>query len=65
MYVYKWSQDLMYKSNVSKKKKKRKDTYYPHYIPQNVSTLPLTKWSHINSPPKIDYSHTKIGRAHV
>ena len=31
MYVNKWSQDLMYKNNVSKK---RKDTYYPHYIPQ-------------------------------
>ena len=42
MYVNKWSQDLMYKSNVSKKKERR-DTYYPHYIPQNVSTLPLTK----------------------
>ena len=26
MYVYKWSQDLMYKNNVSKKEKKRKDT---------------------------------------
>ena len=26
MYVYKWSQDLMYKNNVSKKRKKRKDT---------------------------------------
>ena len=25
MYVYKWSQDLMYKNNVSKKEKKRKD----------------------------------------
>ena len=23
MYVYKWSQDLMYKSNVSKKKKRK------------------------------------------
>ena len=44
MYVNKWSQDLMYKNNVSKRKeKKRKDTYYPHYIPQNISTLPLTK----------------------
>ena len=41
------------------KRKKRKDTYYPHYIPQKVSTLPLTKWSYTNSPPKIDYSHTK------
>ena len=26
MYVYKWSQDLMYKNNVFKKEKKRKDT---------------------------------------
>ena len=26
MYVYKWSQDLMYKNNVSKKEKKGKDT---------------------------------------
>ena len=24
MYVYKWSQDLMYKSNVSKKKEKKR-----------------------------------------
>ena len=24
MYVYKWSQDLMYKSNVSKRKEKKK-----------------------------------------
>ena len=26
MYVHKWSQDLMYKNDVSKKEKKRKDT---------------------------------------
>ena len=26
MYVYKWSQDLMYKNNVSKKERKEKDT---------------------------------------
>ena len=26
MYVYKWSQDLIYKNNVSKKRKRRKDT---------------------------------------
>ena len=26
MYVYQWSQDLMYENNVSKKEKKRKDT---------------------------------------
>ena len=60
MYVYKWSQDLMYKNNVSKKKeRKKKDTYYPYYMPQNVSTLPLTKWSYTNSSPMIDYSHIK------
>ena len=58
MYVYKWSQELMYKNKVSKKKeKKRKDTYYPHYIPQNILTLPLTKWSYTNSPLKNNYSH--------
>ena len=33
MYVYKWSQDLMYKNNVSNKERKEKDTWYPHYIP--------------------------------
>ena len=45
MYVYKWSQDLMYKNSVSKKEKKRKDTEYPHYTPQkeNETTLPLTQ----------------------
>ena len=26
MYVYKWSQDLMYKNNISNKKRKEKDT---------------------------------------
>ena len=26
MYVYKWSQDLMYKNNVSNKERKEKDT---------------------------------------
>ena len=57
MYIYKWSQDLMYKNNVSKKKEKKKDTYYPYYIPQNISILLLTKWSYTNSPPKNDHSH--------
>ena len=37
--------------NVSKVGKK-KDTNNPHCIPQ---TLPLTKWSYINSPPKNNY----------
>ena len=38
------------------KKRKEKDTNNPHYIPQ-ISTLPLTKWSYTNSPPKYDYSY--------
>ena len=38
------------------KVEKRKNTYNPDYIPQ-ISTLPLTKWSYTNSPPKYDYSH--------
>ena len=46
----------MYKTNVSKKKGKKRYEY-PHYIPQNISTLPLTKWSYTNSPPKNDYSY--------
>ena len=41
MYVNKWSQDLMYKNNVSKKKEKKR------YI---LSSLhPLNK--HMNTPP--------------
>ena len=39
-YVYKWSQDLMYKNNVSKKEEKKR------YI---LSSLHLSK--HINTPP--------------
>ena len=43
MYVYRWSQDLMYKNNVSNKERKEKDTQYPHYIPKknNNNTLSL------------------------
>ena len=56
MYVYKWSQDLMYKNNVSKKKEKKR------YILSSLHPLkhinhPLTKWSYTNSPPKNDYSY--------
>ena len=53
MYVYKWSQDLMYKNNVSKKEKKRKDTEYPHHIPQkekDKNTPPNTMIPKTNSP---------------
>ena len=58
MYVYKWSQDLMYKSNVSKKKEKKRYILSSLH-PQNISILPLTKWFYTNSPPKNDYSYIK------
>ena len=51
MYVYKWSQDLMYKNNVSKQERKEKIQLHP----STKTTLPLTTMS--NSPPKNDYSH--------
>ena len=44
MYVYKWSQDLMYKNNVSKKEKKKKI--------HNILTTSLKKKSqNLNTPP--------------
>ena len=59
MYVYRWSQDLMYKNNVSNKERKEKDTQYPHYIPKkNNNNTPLNKMiPKTNFPPKSDYSH--------
>ena len=36
----------------AKEKKEKKSTYKPHYIPQKIYTLPLTKMSYANSPPK-------------
>ena len=60
MYVNKWSQDLMYKNNVSKKERKEKiHNILITSLKNNlkISTLPLTKWSYTNSPPKDDYSH--------
>ena len=33
-----WSQDLRYMNNVSKIERKEKDTWNPHYIPQNMNT---------------------------
>ena len=50
----KWSQDLKYKNNVSKKKEKKiyiKSSLHPSY--QHSPN----KMSYINSPPKYDYSH--------
>ena len=40
------------------KRKKRKDTSHPHYNP-HINTPP-NKISYTNSPPKYDYSHTKL-----
>ena len=59
MYVNKWSQDLMYKNNVSKKEIKEKiHNILTTSLKKNlkISTLPLTKKSYINSPPKDNYS---------
>ena len=44
MYVYKWSQDLMYKNNVSKKEKKRKKKYI-------TSSLHPSREKNNNTPP--------------
>ena len=57
MYVYKWSQDLMYKNNVPNKERKEKDTRYPNYFPQKNNTPPNKIIPKTNSPPKSDYSH--------
>ena len=43
MYVYKWSQDLMYKNNVSKKERKEKI--------HNILTTSLKKEKDNNTPP--------------
>ena len=58
MYVYKWSQDLMYKNNVSKKKEKKRYTLSSLHHSKHINTLP-NKMVHTNSPPKKDYSHIK------
>ena len=58
MYVYKWSQDLMYKNNVSKKERKEKIHYIlTTSLKDNNNTPPNTMIPKTNSPPKSDYSH--------
>ena len=61
MYVYKWSQDLMYKNNVSKKERKEKKRYIIsslHPSKEKDNNTPLsTMIPKSNSPPKNDYSH--------
>ena len=43
MYVYKWSQDLMYKNNVSKKERKEKINNILTTSLKKITTLPLTQ----------------------
>ena len=45
MYVYKWSQDLMYKNNVSKKERKEKihNILTTSLKRKKITTLPLTQ----------------------
>ena len=57
MYVYKWSQDLMYKNNVSKKEEKKKihNILTTSLKKNNNNTLPNKMIPKTNSPPKSDY----------
>ena len=58
MYVYKWSQDLMYKNNVSNKERKEKiHKILTTSLKNNKNTPPNTMIPKTNSPPKSDYSH--------
>ena len=58
MYVYKWSQDLMYKNNVSKKERKEKiHNILTISLKRNNNTPPNTMNPKTNSSPKSDYSH--------
>ena len=54
MYVYKWSQNLMYKNNVSKKKKKRKEKIHNILTTslkiKNNNTLPNTMIQKLTLP---------------
>ena len=47
MYDHKWSQDLMYKNDVSKKEKKRKEKIHniltTSLKKKKITTLPLTQ----------------------
>ena len=44
MYVYKWSQDLMYKNNVFKKERKEKiHNILTTSLKKKLTTLPLTQ----------------------
>ena len=61
MCDHKWSQDLMYKNDVSKKEKKRKEKIHniltTSLKKKRNNTPPNTMIPKTNSPPKSDYSH--------
>ena len=57
MYAYKWSQDLMYKINVSKIERKEKIHDILTTSLKNNNTPPNKMIPKTNSPPKSDYSH--------
>ena len=58
MYVYKWSQDLMCKNNVSKKERKEKiHNILTTSLKKKNNTPPNTMNQKTNSPRKSDYSH--------
>ena len=58
MYVYKWSQDLMYKNNVSKKERKEKiHNILTTSLKKKNNTPPNIMNQKTSSPLKSDYSH--------
>ena len=59
MYVYKWSQDLMYKNNVSKKEEKKKiHNILTTSLKKKNNNIPPNKMiPKTNSPLKSDYSY--------
>ena len=59
MYFYKWSQDLIYKNNVSKKEEKKKihNIVITSLKKNNNNTPPNKMIQKTNSPPKSDYSY--------
>ena len=59
MYVYRWSQDLMYKNNVSKKERKENihNILTTSLKKKNNNTPPNKMIPKTNSPLKSDYSH--------
>ena len=60
--ITKWSQDQCRRDNVSKKRKKGKDTKKKkkkNLTTSLIYTPPITKISYTNPAPMYDYSHIK------